>query len=514
MPMPNPYEGVGRPADGDRFVGRKELLEQLEKAWSSPHAALANLRVEGNHRIGKTSIVLRAIELEKRKPRPDLVFVFLSLGYSSGPTAFRKVVEKVLDAARVAPSISANSVSRLGRMAARVLTVSASDGLYSDIADFFEILRDTPLRVVVVLDELDRADVVFVRSDFQFLRTLVNGNWPVALVTVSRRSVATIVDKDEIGSNLATTLRLCSVRLFEPGETDALIERSAESGVDLLPHRDQILDYAGNHPYLLEMLCHEAVRQHETLGTVDITRAYESVYQPFDELFHRVVKRLDEDSSGRARQILRAVAVGSPLLGRDLDLVRRMSIVPRSDSATFFSAEFGRYVTGLLRKEEDRYNSGQVVEAVVQLCRRMPEMARPLQQRRKNKTPFVLADEHDVQDLLYAALMGQFGRVDREVHVPSLGEAGGRCDFVLAEAGLFLEVKMATETHNARAIRDELAADKETYSKHPGCRQLVFFVYDPHGIIQNRHGFEKDLSDLEAARPVRVVVAPNADPYA
>src|SRR5689334_14959583 len=93
----NPYYGVGQFADGDRFVGRTMLLEQVRRSWQNVRPA--NLALQGNHRMGKTSLIRRA-ELLFARGEPNLILVFLSVGgFESATDLFRELVTQARTAA-------------------------------------------------------------------------------------------------------------------------------------------------------------------------------------------------------------------------------------------------------------------------------------------------------------------------------------------------------------------------------------------------------------------------------
>jgi hypothetical protein len=60
-------------------------------------------------------------------------------------------------------------------------------------------------------------------------------------------------------------------------------------------------------------------------------------------------------------------------------------------------------------------------------------------------------------------------------------------------------------------VNDPLMVDIERYSKHPSCKTLVCFVYDPEGRIANPRGVEADLNSRSDERiTVITLIKPNA----
>ena len=67
-------------------------------------------------------------------------------------------------------------------------------------------------------------------------------------------------------------------------------------------------------------------------------------------------------------------------------------------------------------------------------------------------------------------------------------------DFLLKNEEIVVEVKMTREGLNDNKIGEQLIIDIENYKKHPNCKNMYCFVYDPEGRIRNPKGIEKDLT--------------------
>jgi hypothetical protein len=147
---------------------------------------------------------------------------------------------------------------------------------------------------------------------------------------------------------------------------------------------------------------------------------------------------------------------------------------------------------------------------VVELCRRFPACVRQLARRQRNRQPFQIADEYDVQDLMRGLLALHFDDVRPEEWTPSYaGNNASRIDFLLKQERIVIEAKMTRPTLSQRQLADELIVDKERYRSHHECRILVCLVYDPEGRCDNPTALETDLSEPEGT-PRVVVVVPQA----
>jgi len=144
---------------------------------------------------------------------------------------------------------------------------------------------------------------------------------------------------------------------------------------------------------------------------------------------------------------------------------------------------------------------------VLELCRRFPACARQLARRQRNREPFQMADEYDVQDLMRGLLALHFDDVRPEEWTPSYAGNASRIDFLLKQERIVVEAKMTRPTLSQRQLADELIVDKERYRSHQECRTLVCFVYDPDGRCDNPAALETDLSEPDGRPRVAVVVA-------
>lgn len=123
-----------------------------------------------------------------------------------------------------------------------------------------------------------------------------------------------------------------------------------------------------------------------------------------------------------------------------------------------------------------------------------PTLVGYLQGRRKTREFLVLADEADVQDLLFVALKPIVPELVYEEPTKK-GAAGYSVgDFSISSLKLILEVKYIKERSDVKAKADEIAEDIWKYMSQTDCQRIVFFVYDPNLLIPNRTSFVKGSS--------------------
>ena len=129
--------------------------------------------------------------------------------------------------------------------------------------------------------------------------------------------------------------------------------------------------------------------------------------------------------------------------------------------------------------------SRDAFEIVEQLCRRFAVFARMFAKRQRNRVPFEITDEYDVQDLMHAILKLHFDDVRPEEWTPSYAGNSSRMDFFLKREQIVVEAKMTRKGLDQKEVANQPIQDKERYRTHPDCKALVCLVYDPGGLCQN-----------------------------
>src|SRR5262249_39670147 len=123
-------------------------------------------------------------------------------------------------------------------------------------------------------------------------------------------------------------------------------------------------------------------------------------------------------------------------------------------------------------------------------------------------TTLDVQDEYDVQDLIHALLRQFYDDVRPEEYSPTYAGGASRIDFLLKKEQIIIEVKMTRPSLKAKELGEQLIIDIARYEKHPDCKMLYCFVYDPNGYIKNPSGIEADLSRSGEPFPVKVYIGP------
>lgn len=172
-------------------------------------------------------------------------------------------------------------------------------------------------------------------------------------------------------------------------------------------------------------------------------------------------------------------------------------------------SEFQAEIDAILQKYKPLPLLKDVTQIVEHLFLKFHLVVKQLQDRQREKLPFKVEDEYDVQDLLHGLLHIFFEDIRREEYCPSYAGTSPRIDFFLKNEQIIIETKMTSAKHNRKKIAEELIIDKEYFQKKEGCRILYCLVYDPEGRISNPKGFESDLYEKGENFEVKVFVVPS-----
>lgn len=163
-----------------------------------------------------------------------------------------------------------------------------------------------------------------------------------------------------------------------------------------------------------------------------------------------------------------------------------------------------RAIDGLVLISDD----ATPLQKIIVLCRRFPLFVERLQSRQRERLPFEVNDEYDVQDLLHAILKLHFDDVRPEEHTPSFAGNSSRVDFYLPAERILVEAKMTRNGLGQKEVTDQLINDVARYSKFDGIDTLICLVFDPDRRCKNPDSVENDVQGTGSRLTVRAIVCP------
>lgn len=134
------------------------------------------------------------------------------------------------------------------------------------------------------------------------------------------------------------------------------------------------------------------------------------------------------------------------------------------------------------------------VSRVIGALNSFSDCVRYLNTRRSAGALLNLDNEAAIQDALYLMLRPWIVDLVPENPTDRVANRFSIKDFLSKANRLVIEAKYVRNTDHGRTIVKELNDDIETYRYHPSCDDLVFFIYDPDGLIPDGAALERHLS--------------------
>ncbi|MBX8690015.1 hypothetical protein GO011_21490 [Mycobacterium sp. 20091114027_K0903767] len=172
----------------------------------------------------------------------------------------------------------------------------------------------------------------------------------------------------------------------------------------------------------------------------------------------------------------------------------------RGCHASFLTAELEALCCGL---KPDRYqplpdlgDAKSQYAIAREACLRLAIIAGHFSDRGRGRPSWLVENEYDIQDILFASLRSVFSDVRFEEWTPQIAGRAKRIDVVLPELDTVIEVKMIRNQGHARTVVDELMIDIESYHSHERCKHLLAVVYDPGRFIADPEAISKGLGGI------------------
>jgi len=318
-------------------------LKVIESRVIRPHEP-GNLAIIGDSRIGKSSLVYRAV-IDRRDEliAKRLLPIWFNLSnYDCASVFFRSLVAHCVDELEEFDWLSPN----IQQAATRALQdeLSWSEG-YGRIQRFFEKVRKEGVRVLFILDEFDHARHLF-RGDisaFQGLRELsYRPEWRVSYIVTSRRTIRDIELQTQAISTFDGIFHKHHLSMFDADGIEEYFDRFASIGIsDSVSLRERVGFYCDGHPYLLELLGYEIVELFREEQVVDVDRAARRSLPSFLSQYDRMIELLREE--GNLDKILQ-VLVG-PVVDvkwTDVENLLKYGFIKQGEQGTYtaFSEHF------------------------------------------------------------------------------------------------------------------------------------------------------------------------------
>ncbi|MBN1933693.1 MAG: serine/threonine-protein kinase PknK [Anaerolineae bacterium] len=365
LPGFNPFTYGNPITEPARFYGRHREIEQIFSRLRNP--AFESSSIVGERRTGKTSLlrviahpdVVRANGLDPDK----YIFVYNDLMMVSESTTPLQLWVRLL---RTIRRQIENTDQELNDIIEELRASETVDNYL--LADFFDLLNDIGIHVVLLLDEFENItyNQNFGPDFYGGLRSLaIHHN--LALITSSRLELVNLCHSDQVRTspffNIFANINL---RGLEPVAVGALLSQTANTPFGFTAEECQaIAHFAGNHPFFTQVAAHfgwdaynEGLDENQRLDYMR-HNAYIEVEPHLADYW--------QHSSEDERIVLTALALSSVLIQSskriDADIVqqslrriesvigqleKRTLVIARENQRQLFSDTFAEWILGEL----------------------------------------------------------------------------------------------------------------------------------------------------------------------
>lgn len=246
----NPFADFGGIVNGDRFIGRKFYLQQIEQRVLGK--SYGNLAIMGLPRIGKSSLAWKSI-MDKKESliEQNTIPLFFQTGSCTDSYAFFRQMILLLQDEMEFVSLDEQKIKRLNEIYSNIKLENDSLEFSLLVQKYLKTVKRFGYKVIYILDEFDSVQTYFSVADFQLLRGLsYEIDKKVCLVTCSRKTIEEIEAVNGAISNFHGTFSDIRIGMFDE-----------EDMSEYWSHLPNISDnfknvaeyFVGRHPYLLDM---------------------------------------------------------------------------------------------------------------------------------------------------------------------------------------------------------------------------------------------------------------------
>ncbi len=341
---------VGPQATDGSFLGRRKELEKLQKLVFSGHAALS---LVGPTRIGKSSLVSRALKLNpapEGQIRVKLCMGEMQSGFDFWTTLFRKLCRAVrhTDLWNEFLKEDLDTIEGLEPGDTRwfLRCRSALDDLFAEV-------ENADWSVLLIIDEFDGAQRVFGGdvASYQLLRSIYSDSaYCTHGILISRKPLSMLEKNVSDLSSFHGVFNEFPLKPFSDDSMEEVWRALKQHNIALTPEaKEAFLYYADRQPYLCSMFCSCMTARLSLTGTLDqdsIRTVFESCLPEINKHYDSLAGELQSDGFLEFAQAL-SLGIRPPRIGsRSWDAIRSTGelVQPEGDAPYFFTRDFMEYL--------------------------------------------------------------------------------------------------------------------------------------------------------------------------
>lgn len=289
--MKNPYNVGNRIERPDDFFGRETEIQGIYNRISGRQCS----SIVGERRVGKTSLLYHLYLDEIKKinfetdERKRFIYVYYNLQRLSTEIAqitpagfikrlFREIESKIRRDDNIALELKSKFLNFIN------IDIIDDELVTDKFFEYLKVIRSHDLYIVLFIDEFDvlTSSTYLKEGFFKYLRALAVEDL-VTYATTSQKDLYELCCSTNVeGSEFYNIFVPFCLGLFSHDTAMELIEiPSSRANCSLKNEANFVLDCAGYHPYLLQMMCFEVFQQKQQKHKELSLKAYKKIEDNF-----------------------------------------------------------------------------------------------------------------------------------------------------------------------------------------------------------------------------------------
>lgn len=348
MILKNPFSDYGSIISGDRFIGRKSELNQIQKRILGE--AFGNLAIMGLPRIGKSSLAWNSI-ISNREIliQKKIIPLWIPLGEFSNLIEF---IDEVLSlTCELVKANYSDSLPLFQELRENFLKANTNLEKRRYVKKFLRNFTTNGFRLILIIDEFDNASDIFNLQDFQFLREIsYNIETKIGIVTVSRKTIQELEPDNGSLSNFYQIFDELRLKLFSDDDLLLYWQRIKSLGINVSEtYNNNILYFTGKHPFLLDLINYSIFNRIEQ-SEINLDEIFNST---LDELklklyneYESILKLMEQENLDN-KLVQMIIGPVYDITQRDVEKLLKYSLVKSTSDESFacFAKFFEEYLS-------------------------------------------------------------------------------------------------------------------------------------------------------------------------
>jgi serine/threonine-protein kinase len=332
--MQNPFNYYGPITEEGQFLGRQGIVSKIYARIGATRPQ--SVSIVGDYKIGKSSL-LWYMNQEKTKKT-----------YLSNPSDYIFVSVPVIpETAKSLDTFGDYLLTAINHHVPGDQRQSSGEKVYDEIKRLIEYFTGQNKKLIIFFDDFNLITLnqEFPLDFFSFMRSMAN-NYNLAYVTTSYEDLQKLcISKDVEESPFFNIFTNMTLKAFEENEAVALINMSSDTGIDLAPQKDVIMEQAGLFPYPLKMACNLLFEIQSKDEEDNINESFKvSFNERIQEFYNNLWERFETTHQEIFSLLVQSRKIPQHQIYLMNELKRRDYITTKNGKPAIYSPTFQKYI--------------------------------------------------------------------------------------------------------------------------------------------------------------------------